>query len=162
MRVLGLARSTAVVLALTALAVTGCGSSGPSKTSYVAKANAICATYNAKVTALPQLPEGSSVQATAKYLAASAAIAGEETDKLKALTMPKGEKATLTSLYSRQAAQVSQVQSAVKQLSTGDIAGAQATVNRLEGSGPGLDKDFTAYGLNACGAQGQAASGSTK
>ena len=141
------------VLALTALAVAGCGSSAPSKASYVAKANAICDTYNAKAKAIKQPAEGATLSATADFINQTATLGGEETDKLKALKTPKGDGGTVTALYDRQAAQITEIRSVAKQVASGDTDGARAAITKGQTLGESLDKDFDSYGLTSCGSK---------
>lgn len=143
----------ATALALTAVAVAGCGTKAPSKASYIVKANALCAAYNLKVKALGEPVTGAGAQATGVYLGKAAALSAEETAKLQALPTPKGDKDTLVGLYARQASQVSELKAAVKALGANDTVSAEDSIKQLTDSGPGLDKDFDAYGLTACGSQ---------
>lgn len=147
------ARRLGAVLAITAVAISGCGTKAPSKAGYIVKANALCAAYNLKVKALGEPVAGAGAKATGVYLGKAAVLSAEETTKLQALKTPKGDKDTLAGLYARQASQVSELKAAVKALGANDTVSAEASIKQLTDSGPQLDKDFDAYGLTACGSQ---------
>jgi hypothetical protein len=79
-----------VLVALTALAVGGCGGGGRlSKDAYAAKANAICADYNAKVKAIGI--SGTSLDTLAKYIDRVIPLLEDGLGRLKKLKPPEDE-----------------------------------------------------------------------
>ena len=144
-------KTMSTVLAVTAVVATGCGSSGPSKASYVAKANAICATYNAKGKAIPQPNSAGGVKAAAGYLDQVVGVMSDETGKLKALKTPKGDGQKLASIYSQQQAQVTKLKAAVTQLNSGNASAASSAIDQLTSGNPAVDSAFDSYGLTTCG-----------
>ena len=133
----------------------GCSSSsasGPTEATYNAQANAICRTYNAKLTAFGSaLSNASSAQQAASELNAAVALAQQGSAKLKALPKPSAQSSALDQVYAAQDAQVKQLQNLSTALSQNDSAKAQSIDKTLNASNGPLNRQFDAVGLRACG-----------
>lgn len=134
--------------------VAGCGSSGYSKSDFVARADGICTNTLRQTRALapPASASGSSVAA---YLGKLVPLVESEADQLRALARPPDsarDRATLTAYF----AALGQVVAAYRQLKAaaarGDaqaIADVEATLNASP-----VASLAASYGLKACGTPG--------
>ncbi len=79
-------RAATVVICITTLAVAGCGSSGPSRSQFIARADAICHSSLAQLRAR---------EATASTLATVVPVIASEVRQLSALKQPTQDRALL-------------------------------------------------------------------
>jgi hypothetical protein len=151
-RITRLSTMAVVGVALIAGGCSSASASGPTQAAYNAQANAICRTYNAKLTAFgSELSNASSAQQAASELNAAVALAEQGSAKLKALPKPSGQSSALDQVYAAQEAQVTQLQALATALSQNDTAKVQSIDKALNASNGPLNRQFDAVGLRACG-----------
>jgi hypothetical protein len=149
-----------VVSALVATAACGNGttSSGSSpsgavapltKAVYIAKANAICATMNARTKALGR--PGPDIAAAVRASDKSGVIAAQALRQLRALPAPPTEAAALERIYSKVDAVIADYPSLSAALRTGRRAAIQSAATQLGADGKAANAASNAYGLTSCG-----------
>lgn len=153
--------SAAAVAALaSALVLAGCGSSAPSKSQYVAKANALCVSASAQTA--PLIREVTAAAAALATKGASAAtqmasaltqlhsLAAADLAKLQALKQPSGAHAEIERFLTPFASVVSALGQAASALQKGQ---AQQVLGMLEQVRPASEQAAAgarAYGLTKC------------
>ncbi len=138
-------------LAAAASTLAACGgSSGPSKTAFLAKANSICAEANAAEQKLPK-PTANTSTAVGEYIGAVAAVGNAELKELRALPEPSGDKAAIASVLATGQNQIDVATKLGSQFVAGDKTGSKATYDQLNALTAPVNKAFDSYGLKTCG-----------
>jgi len=157
-----LARNTtpAAALALSVLLLAGCGSSAPSKSEYTAKANAVCASTNAKtgpaiqqVTAAASALEkggASGLPRLADAIAQLHAAAASGLAQLEKLEQPSGDHTQISAFLVSYSTVVSGINEAATLLAKGQPQQAVATLERLKPAAEQAAHGAQAYGLTQC------------
>ena len=144
-------------LALAAvLTVGGCGSSGPSKSSYIHQADAICSSGDTQIQAVPK-PQltGSSAQILknlSAYVDQVLPVAQGVINKLRALKQPDADHEVLTRYFASLDDAVVKLRSLSAAARTGDAKAVQSGANALNSSQP--DVLARQYGFKRCGGTG--------
>jgi hypothetical protein len=144
-------RATAVLaVSLVALTLTACGSSGESKSDFIARANGICtnAIHNVRNVSVPGSGGAVSAPALAKYLEAVAPIVVSEAKQLKALPRPTTDQGLLDKYLAAVAAIAAQYKALAQAARAGDHQAMSTATAALQANpATGL---ATRYGLTEC------------
>ena len=125
------------------------GGTAAAKAAFLAKANAVCARMNKASDALPSPPNTPAGLAT--FLDRQLLIMDTAVDRLRALTPPPGEEATVRGLLAQIDALNRTVGRASAALRAGDTATAGRLLQQVGTRTPAVNRAFTAYGLTVCG-----------
>ena len=141
---------------LFALGAAACGGSGHpaalSKADYIKAGNAICAEADAKTEAIPGgQPTASDMGAWKSYLDKAIPITRDEAARLKAITPPSADKATIDSLLALVATLLVQAERARSAAAAGDTSSFGTALNALSSSSNKANQISIAYGLTVCG-----------
>jgi hypothetical protein len=136
---------------LIALALGACGDAGRAHADWVRRADAICASSNAQVRALPR-PQ--SLAATATFAASAAAIVRREAAAIGALPGDPADAATLRRLRAALAHVVAVADGLAVVARSGTAADVEAYVTASRGSSTAADGLARALGLLVCGHAG--------
>ena len=136
----------------------GCGSSGPSKASYIQKADVICANGDAQIQSVPK-PQltGSSAQILknlSTYVDQVLPVAQGVIAKLKALKQPSTDHAVLTRYFASLDDAVVKLRTLSAAARTGNAKAVQAGATALSSTKP--DVLARQYGFKRCGGTGGA------
>jgi hypothetical protein len=131
----------------------GCGgSSAPTKVAYDKQANAICASYNAKLKAAGAALSGSTSRAEAeKSLSGAISLAQQGTSRLESLKRPNGESAQLQKAFSAQQAQITDLRSLLTAIQEDSATKAKAALAKADSSTASVKDLFDTVGLRTCG-----------
>ncbi len=153
------AAAVALTLAV-ALVLAGCGSSAPTKSQYIAKAGAMCATASAQTAPLIKQVTASAVAlstggASAATRLASAVsqlhtVASSNLEKLQNLEQPSGEHATIERFLTPFASVVSAIGQAATALGKGQAQQALGLLEQIRPSSEQATSAARAYGLTQC------------
>jgi hypothetical protein len=155
--------TTAVMSTVMAtVALAGCGGgggSGISRTSYVRKANAVCANQKTQLDELHaptvdvQSNDLTKAQLTqvADFFDAGVSIQRATISKLRALGYPKGERSTLTSIYDRADKGAGEIADASKAARAGDLKRMRSSLEAGTNDLDAAQHEINAYGLDKCG-----------
>jgi len=153
------ATAAALTLAL-ALVLGGCGSSAPTKSQYIAKAGAICATASTQTAPLIKQVTASAVAlstggASAVARLASAVsqlhtVAASNLEKLQKLEQPSGDHAAIERFLTPFAGVVSAIDQAATALGKGQAQQALGLLEQIRPSAEQATSAAHAYGLTQC------------
>ncbi len=139
-------------VALIAAACSSSSASAPTKASFDKQANAICRTYNAKLSAMSTaVSNASSVSQVESGMEAAITDASQMSARLKALPEPAGERATLDQAFAAQDAQLQRIKGLFDAVEQNDNAKVESGETALNAATGPLDKQFDALGLGSCG-----------
>ena len=155
-------RATVVAASICVLAAGACGGksaegatspTGPplSKPAYIAAANAVCATADAKIKALPMPSSASSSETKAAYLGKVGALLEGELDGLRAIKPPTADKATIDSLDALFVTALAQIGRARTAALGGVSTEYEAAMNAVSSTSSEFNQIATSYGLDICG-----------
>jgi hypothetical protein len=119
------------------------------KAAYIAKANAICATMNARTRALGR--PGPDVATAIRVGDESAAIAAQALRRLRALPAPPADAAALERIYSKVDAVIADYPRVSAALRTGRRAAIVSAATQLGTDGRAANAASNSYGLTVCG-----------
>jgi hypothetical protein len=161
---IGATRSVTIGIAAIALAV-GCSSSpasapsGPSKSAYDKQANAICKTFNAKLSSVgAQLSSNTQVAQVEQGLESAIALAQQGTKKLEDLRRPTGESPALSAAYKAQEGQVTDFKAILSAVRANSASQVRTALAAAQASSAPLNQKFDALGLTTCGSGSSSAS----
>ena len=130
----------------------------PDKTSYDARANAICKTFNAKLQSVgAALSTSTSLAQFEVVLNDAISVAQGGINRLQALHRPAAENAALEAAYKSQEAQLTDVKGILAAVKANSITKVRAAIAVTTASDAPLNKQFDALGLTACGSGKSAA-----
>jgi len=142
-----------------AIALAGCGgSSAPTKSQYVAKANTICASARKQTapligqfrSAVGQLLGGGSKAPLVHVAAALTAASSAALTKLEALKQPSGDEAAIKRIIAPLHNVVGDLAKVGKAVASGDIAGALAIFGREQSAKAMVVSAADSYGVKSC------------
>ncbi len=153
--------AAALALALAvALMLAGCGSSAPTKSQYIAKAGAICATASTQTAPLIKqvtvaavslsLGHASSVAKLASAVGQLHAVAASNLEKLQKLEQPSGEHAAIERFLTPFAGVVSAIGQAAAALEKGEAQQALGLLEQIRPASEQATSGARAYGLTQC------------
>lgn len=125
------------------------GPTSPAKGAYLARANAICSTMNAKTTALPDPGTDPLQQATVTSQAV--AITEDALRQLRALPVPAGDAVTISAILSKVDVVVADANKLAAALRSGDQAQSRTLEAQLQTDTTSANTAAVAYGLTVCG-----------
>lgn len=140
-----------------AITLAACGSSGPSKSDYLSKADSVCATVRQQ---LDTLTAPSTLPEIATYLGRSIQINQDAITKVRALTPPSGDQAAVSKVLADFDTVIAKGRVAQQKAAAGDSTGADTAVKDLGLAVDTAGKEAKQYGFTACG-QGTASSGAS-
>ena len=135
-------------------------SGGPTKTVYVAKANAICKGANDQLTSTGStLPhDGDATKATPSDLPAWSqglqqvnSVGQSVLSRLRALGSPAGDEATVSAFLAKQSTALADLVKAQAAAAAGDLGAFRSSMVSAVSDGSAADQAESAYGLTACG-----------
>ena len=140
----------ALVLAVAALALSACGSSGESKKDFIARADAICnnTTRDLRNVAAPSSSGAVTLPALAKYLGAVVPVVASEAKQLKALPRPADDQVPLRRYLAAVAATAAHYKALADAARAGDRQAISAATGALRASP--ASHLAAAYGLKEC------------
>jgi hypothetical protein len=131
----------------------------PSQTSYAAKANAVCKTYNAQLSHLMASLAGmTSITTAEQQLEVVIATSLSDTRALEAIPRPKSEAGALKKLFKMENASIVDLRKAVQSLQKGKTAGVDADLSADKALIKPVQNGFNRLGLKTCAATPSAAS----
>jgi hypothetical protein len=149
--------STAVVL--TGLAWGSPAGAAPNRSAYAAKANAVCASYNAKLATLTDaLANMTSITQAEQQLDAVITASLADNRALEAIPRPPGEAKALAKLFAMQGQGIVDLRKAVRSLELGKVAGVDKDLRADQALIKPVERRFNALGLTTCAAQPSAGS----
>lgn len=154
--------SVVVPLLLAALALGACGgSSGTSKSSYINRADAICAKADTQINGVPK-PQLTGTQAhilkgLGVYVDRVLPVVHGVVGQLKGLSQPSADQAILRRYFAALDDAVTRLQNLSAAIRRGDVKAVQAEATALNNAQP--DALARQYGFKRCGGTGGAASG---
>ncbi len=150
---------TALVVLVCTLALAGCGASTPSKSEYMAKANAVCASANKQVPVLIRQITSDAVALAGGNLKAVARLAGAVQDlhamaaadleQLQKIEQPSGESAAIDRFLTPFAGVVSAIGEAATTL-TQDPQRSVALLEQVRPTAEHAIAGARSYGLSKC------------
>jgi hypothetical protein len=149
--------SAAAVLA--ALGVGSPAGAAPSRSAYAAKANAVCASYNAKLAALTGALAGeTSITQAEHQLDAVITASLADNRALEAIRRPPSEAKALTKLFAMQGQGIVDLRKAVQSLELDKVTGVDGDLDADQALIKPVERGFNALGLTTCAAQPSAGS----
>jgi hypothetical protein len=151
------ARAAVPLAGLLAVVVAGCSSSAsatstPTKASYDKQANAICKTFNAKLSSVGAELKTSTQQAQVEQgLETAISLAQQGTNKLEGLRRPAGETGALAATYRGQEGQVTDFRNLLTAVEANSASQVQTALATAQASSGPLNQKFDALGLTVCG-----------
>ena len=144
---------------MAAVVLSACGSSAPSKASFIAKADAICASGDAQIKAVPTPPltgtQSSKLAALGRYVERVVPVARGVITRLKALAQPTQDRALLQQYLNALDVAAAHLDALGAAASTGSAAAVAARAGALRADHP--DTFALRYGLKVCGESQSAA-----
>lgn len=146
------------------LALASCGSSGPTKSQYVAKANAICASARTQTTPLIRqltaaavglASPGANAARSARQMASAVgrlqSVSARELSQLRKLQQPSGDHAAIERFLTPLAGLVDAIGRAGAALRGGQPQRALAQLAEVQPTSQQVTRAANAYGMRQCG-----------